>query len=326
MCHGTRCTSWISLHSIGIQAEGCLRDASWIRRITFQSTQLGYVYINLPFKRLLCIDSVAQGQFGYIDLAIYETPTEKKEVYVKRPILTETLLMEACIQKLVHESLASIGFPLGSPPVVCIFALDNGSVCFAMEPIPHTKTLDRFLNQVQGPIDTIIVDCLLQLCCMLSHLHNVLGINHRDVKPSNFLIQEHDAVKKKLTVGHEHMTILSRYDLCMIDFGFACLGSYTDGTYTTEVSLSTVYPPTDICLKSGRDMFLFLGLLYLEYHNRLSSTLSTLFESWIDVNLCAFMRKNREYSMQWLYFMAGNEGITKFTSEPVRVFRDLQKL
>jgi len=316
-----KCNTWISLHSVGIPAEGCSKDLSWVP--PFHSSQMGHAYINLPNKRLLCTDVIAHGQFGQIDVALYQTDKEKKEVYVKKPILTESLLHEACIQKLVGESLASVGFPLGAPPLVSIFSLCNGSVCFAMDPIPGAITLDRCLEAATvHEIPTIVIDCLLQLCGMLCYLHSHLGLNHRDLKPSNFLIREHDPMLKRFMVDGEPLEIYSRYSLTIIDFGFACIGT----AEKTEVSLSTVYSTTDRCPKEGRDLFLFLGLLYLDFYAKLPLTLRELFEVWTDPNICAFMRKNKEYSMQWLYFMAGNERIQRFPCTPLRIVRDLMML
>ena len=329
----SRCTTWLSLHSIGIDAEGCLKTPSWIP--PFHSSQVGSYYIYLPHKKLSCIDVIAHGQFGYIDVGVYELYGKKKEVYIKRPILPQNLTYEACIQKLVHESLASIGFPLGAPPVIDIFAL-NGSVCFAMEPIQGASTLNHYLDTV-ADITVVLIDCLLQLCGMLSHIGSYLGINHRDLKPSNFLIVEHEPRMKRFAIETEGIAIASRYSLTMIDFGFACLGSSVTSSVAsgssiplkeelvTHISLSDVYPPGDLCPKEGRDLFLFLGLLYLDYHAKLPPTLCGLFESWLNPSLCRFMRKDKENSMQWLYFMAGNEGIQKFQS-PLRIFKDLQAL
>jgi serine/threonine protein kinase len=325
MCGEKHCSAWISLHSVGIAAEGCIKDPAFMGTVKSMlvSSQLGKAYINLPCKRLLCIETIAQGQFGYIDLATYQVYDEKREVYVKRPILHENLLMEACIQKLVGESLVRAGFLLGAPPLVSIFSLQNGSVCFSMEPIRYAVTLNHFLDAAKpSSVGPIIIDCLLQLCAMLSHVHADLGMNHRDLKPSNFLIREHVPVEKHLVIDGERIIISSRYSLTMIDFGFACLGQST-GTY---ISLSTVYSMEDCCPKEGRDLFLFLGMLYLDYHAKLPPTLIPLFESWIDPKLCAFMQKNKEYSMRWLYFMAGNERIIRFPSTPSRILRDLQAL
>lgn len=320
MCNQNRCSAWISLHALGIPYEGCLKDPSWIKLPP--SSHVGHKYIYLPNQKLSCIDRVAQGQFGNIDLALYEYGNEKKEIYVKRPILSESLLYEACIQHLVSQSFSSVGFSLGAPPVVCIFSLKNGSVCFGMEQIAGACTLNHYLNNVKGhDITTVIVECLLQLCAMTWHLHG-LGINHRDLKPSNFLIVEHAPIVKRLIIDHEVIEVMICHSLTMIDFGFACLGSDDK----THLSLSSVYSRTDKCPKEGRDLFLFLGLLYLDYHKKLPPTLCRLFETWIDPNLCAFMRKDSVYSMQWLYFMAGNESIVKFQSHPLRILQDLRAL
>lgn len=317
MCkENLKCNAWISLHSVGIEAEGCLKVPSWIPAL--KTSHIGYCYILLPNRSLTCVKVIANGQFGYIELGIYEVNSVKKDVYIKRPILSQNLMYEACIQKLVNESLTSVGFPLGAPPVVSIFALADDSVCFAMEPIAGAVTLNKFLNNT-GNVTGVIVECLLQLCAMLAHLGTHLGINHRDLKPSNFLIVEHEPCMKQFTIDNEQIVVESRYTLTIIDFGFACLGS-SEGTH---LSLSTVYSPTDICPKEGRDLFLFLGLLYLDYHAKLDKTLLKLFESWIDINLCAFMQKDKVYSMQWLYFMAGSDSIQKFKSQPLRIWHDL---
>ena len=75
-------------------------------------------------------------------------------------------------------------------------------------------------------------------------------------------------------------------------------------------------------------MYLFIALLYIDYHDVLPCKLVALFESWLDVpgsNLCSFMRKDKKNSKQWLYFIVGNEKIKAFKSCPVRIIHDLQQ-
>jgi serine/threonine protein kinase len=286
------------------------------------------MYIDLPTKKLNCIKNVAHGKFGFIDLATFDMPARHSEVYVKRPIISgKSLLYEACIQKLVGESLATIGFPTGAPQLLQIFRLNDNSVCFAMEQISGAITLDKYLDSIPASIfPTVVVDCLLQLSAMIWHLDCKLGINHRDLKPSNFLIVVHDTPKTKIiNVENEILEIKSRHSLTFIDFGFSCLGSTE--TYKSNISLSTVYSKMDPCPKEGRDMYLFLAFLYIDYYNKLPTKLLKLFESWLNIpgsNICKFMRKDREYSKKWLYFIAGNEKITKFNSCPLQIVKDLQ--
>jgi serine/threonine protein kinase len=238
-----------------------------------------------------------------------------------------SLLYEACIQKLVADSLATIGFPTGAPQIISIFRLRDNSICFAMEQIQGAITLDRYLDSLPKVVlPSIIIDCLLQLSAMLWHLDYTLGINHRDLKPSNFLICEHDApIRKVLQIGNEIIEIETNHSLTFIDFGFSCLGSTE--THIPNISLSTVYSKTDPGPKEGRDMYLFIAFLYIDYYTKLPSKLLELFESWLDItdsNLCKFMRKDKENSKKWLYFMTGNEQIKKFNSCPCKIVKDLQ--
>jgi serine/threonine protein kinase len=328
-----KCGAWISLDSVGINAHGCLRDSDWLSSITVPNNQSIFnqgVYIDLPSEKLSCIRNVAHGKFGYIDLAKYDTKSKSQEVYVKRPIISgKSLIYEACIQKLVGDNLSNIGFPTGAPKLLSIFRLKDNSTCFAMEQIPNSLTLDKYLESLsKAQISNVIIDCLLQLSAMIWHLDTNIGINHRDLKPSNFLIVEHDKpIRRIINIEDDILEIESHCSLTFIDFGFSCLGSTE--THICDISLSTVYSKSDPCPKEGRDMYLFLAFLYIDYYNKLPSKLISLFESWLQIpgtNLCSFMRKDKENSKKWLYFMAGNESIKKFNSCPSKIIKDLQSL
>lgn len=331
MCHECEvCNAWISLEPVGVSAQGCLRKNDWLCRAVIPSSQSiinQLVYVDTPTVKITCIKNVSHGTFGYIDLALYQTPTTSMEVYVKRPILAgKSLLHEACIQKLVYKHMVNIGFPTGVSRVVHIFRLRDDSICFAMEPVQRSQILDTYLKAVStAQMSSLLVECLLQLCAMIWYLNNKIGINHRDLKPSNFLIVEHEPRRKVIVIENEIIEISSRYSLTLIDFGFSCLGSIK--THISDMSLSTVYPKCDPCPKDGRDLYLFLGLLYIDYYARLPSTMRSLFEMWLEEpgsKLCHFMRKDGENAKQWLYFMAGNEKILVFRSYPIRILSDLQ--
>ena len=322
------CRAWVSLESIGLPVRGGLHSPAWLREVVLpchQSLLTPSVYIDRLTKKLVCLKTVSHGSFGYIDVAQDQTADGIKEVYVKRPILPgKSLLHEACVQQCIAEELSSIGFPTGAPRVTHVFMLRDHSVCFAMEPIDGAITLDRYLESA-SQLSTVIVDCLLQLSAMLWHLNSILGMNHRDLKPSNFLIVEHPPTTKVLVIENEIIEISSPHSLTLIDFGFSCIGSTV--TQRTELSLSTVYPKDDPCPKEGRDLYLFLGLLYIDYYDKLAPRLCQLFESWLQEpgsNLCRFMRKDKESSKKWLYFMVGNTQIKRFQSCPQRIVRDLQ--
>lgn len=328
-----RCLAWISLESLGIHAQGCMRDPSWINDIIIPCNQSIFnqaAYIDLPNEKLTCLKNVSHGKFGFIDLAVYDNKHRHADVYVKRPILSgRNLLYEACIQKLVADSLLGIGFPTGAPQPISIFRLRDNSICFAMEQIEGAITLDKYLEKLTvDKFISVVIDCLIQLSAMIWHLNNNLGMNHRDLKPSNFLIVEHSSpITKILQIENDILEIESRYSLTFIDFGFSCLGSTE--TQISDISLSTVYSKSDPCPKEGRDMYLFLAFLYIDFYTRLPIKLIDLFESWLHIpgsNLFTFIQKDKDNAKKWLYFIAGNNKIFKFNSCPIKIIKDLQNL
>ena len=128
------CNAWISLESVGVSIQGCLRSYDWLYHIHLPSSQSilhQLVYVDTPAVKITCIKNVSHGTFGYIDLALYQTPTVTMEVYVKRPILAgKSLLQEACIQKLVHDHMVEIGFPTG--PLVFFISLNYVMILFVL--------------------------------------------------------------------------------------------------------------------------------------------------------------------------------------------------
>lgn len=332
MCkEDSRCEAWISLKLVGILAEGCLRDTEWLDNIiipTHHSIFDPLLYVDLPDKKLRCTISVAQGKFGCIDLGVYETSNESEEVFIKRPLLSGlSLLEEACLQLLVWKHLSNIGFPTGAPKPVSIFRLRDNSVCFAMSQIKGAITLDKYLYQIPNELlTTVIVECLLQLCTMLWYLDTQIGINHRDLKPSNFLVVTHAPNRKIIHVENEILEIESRLSLTFIDFGFSCLGSTI--SHISDISLSTVYSKIDPCPKDGRDIYLFLSFLYIDYYDALHPDMRQLLESWLEIpesNICSFMRRGKDYAKQWIYFLTGSEVIKTFNSQPINIIKDLQR-
>ena len=335
MCHkDKKCGAWISLESIGIVYQGCLKDSTWLNSLNIPCTQSildQMLYIDSHDIVLYCTNNIAHGAFGYIDraLSIYKKQNKIIEVYVKRPIISgKSLLYEAFIQQLVHESLKHIGFPTGAPRIISLFRLRDNSVCFAMAEIKNSISLDTYLHTIDSDIfSSVIIDCLFQLCAMSWYLDTTLGINHRDLKPSNFLIVNHEPIVKTLQIENNIFDIESKYSLTFIDFGFSCLGSTE--THISDISLSTVYSKADPCPKEGRDMYLFLALTYVDFYSKLSVKLLKLFESWLNIpgsNITTFMKKDKEHSKKWLYFIAGNEHIKQFNSTPYNIVKGLQSI
>ena len=43
-------------------------------------------------------------------------------------------------------------------------------------------------------------------------------------------------------------------------------------------------------------------------------------------NITTFMKKDKEHSKKWLYFIAGNEHIKQFNSTPYNIVKGLQSI
>ena len=343
MCNGIeRCPVFLVADEIGLvgawgRNSGCLLDTLWVYSLRARRTQTplsGNRYIDTPHKTLTAHRTVAQGAFGFIDTAWYRANGHSSEVYVKRPIHyplmdPPSLLQEACIQKVVGEQLARYGFPESVPRVLDVFQLHSGAVCFSMEQAEGVLTLDRYLSHLPAEMDLtpVLMGCLLPVVGMVACMNDI-GVNHRDLKPTNFLLRVlPTAVPCRMTLGGRTVEWMSPYHLILIDFGFACVGSPPTGR--AHLSLGSIYPTSDPCPKDGRDLFLFLCLLYVDYHARMSVELRMAMESWLRVDgsdLCGFMRQRGEGAKEWIYFMTGSETIRQLRCHPLQVLDGLLAL
>jgi len=145
--------------------------------------------------------------------------------------------------KLIREHLLSPGFRdlfrqearamalVNHPNVVTIYSFGEqaGVPYLAMEFV-HGKSLDRVLDEQDGPLEPERALALLdQACAGVSAIH-AAGTVHRDIKPSNLLVDR----QGRLRVG---------------DLGLAV--SYRDGSPRSEVVGTPGYIAPEIVLRNG---------------------------------------------------------------------------
>lgn len=321
--------SFISLYSLGVLWEGSICDKGAVKNIIIPHTQsimTPTLYIDLPTKKLRFLKNIAKGTFGSIDLAERIDINGTIQVFVKKPIISgKSLLHEACVQKIVRDNLDNGGFYKSTPDIYDIFRMTDNSVCFTMEIIPNSQTLEDILlcTNDHNAVSAIIQLCIIQICSIMSYINTHIGLDHRDLKPSNILLNYCLSTIKTYHIRDIHITIDTPFYISLIDFGFACIGCPSTGE--TTLSLGTVYDIHDPCPKRGRDMYLFLSCLYSKFHNKMPDNLKSLFEKWLNIgdsNITQFLKRYIDCE-QWIYFISGNPSIHKFNCTPHTVLGDI---
>lgn len=258
-------------------------------------------------------------------------------VFAKVPITNHNIckphafLKEAIVQKLSADCLRENGFPNGCPDVLDIFKLADGRLCFTMEIFYGSMRLDYFTESLDTSnvpnFSCFIIESVVQVVAMLNILQVKLGMNHRDIKTSNILISE---VPRKLIdlekAIDRGITISTKYQITLIDFGFACVGC--------DIHLGNAYSPTDPCPKKGRDIFMFITFLFADYGEHIFGPLRHCFKNWIERDygtlsgkkLWKFITRFRKKSYYWIYSIAANSQIKEFPYASSEIIMDLQNL
>jgi len=324
------CNTVFDLSRIGLQGVGCIRDPRFMASIKVPCSQSildEHVYIQEPYKSLEWIKNLPGATFSRIELGTRIVRDTGTTVFIKRPLIaSKSLLFEACIQQLVHLSLARAGFSQGAAPVYDVFQLKDRSVCFSMAVFQSAIPL-TILLQKEGDLTGLLLEILLQLSAMLWHLAQDLGMNHRDLKPSNLMIETHLPKPLTLKVRSRTLVLQSRYTVSLVDFGFSCIGNKE--TLSSDIAIGDVYSLRDPCPKEGRDLYMFLAFLYADCGSRLAPELKTCFAKWLQDGSTRILEKIDQFGHDfapWIYFITGSERIRKFDCCPADVFEDLRRL
>jgi len=324
MCNGAlqKCPCYIDLQPYGIEASGCIFDTQWTKRvkIAYNSGVHSSAYENEK-EYLTLVFEKSHGQHGIIEggVLVDKKTGEQKMVYSKRPKKEgESLFEEAITQIVISNSLIRGGFIEGTPEVYRIFGLKCGGVGFLMRPVDGV-VMEEMLHSFSVVPAKFVIEALFHIAAMIDWLVEDLGMNHRDLKPSNLLILFHKKMYKKRKIGNKKHTICSDFEIVFLDYGFSCIKN--------EISLGGIYGSDDPCVKEGRDLFMFLAFLYLEFHHKLENGIHILFEKWLTVGFCNMLRnRGKELDpVDYIYFMSGNSEIKKFICTPTKVIDDLQK-
>jgi serine/threonine protein kinase len=288
--------------------------------------------IDLPSHRVKSIVEMEDGAHGVIEGGVRTLANNTQRVFIKRAKKSGfTLLQEALVQKVVYRSLLRGGFPNGAPDVYDIIGFNDGTACFTMEPKVGIKLQELIESKVGFELSKLIIETLFIISAMLSHVMIDIGMNHRDLKPTNLIvIQRKKPYDLTLDVDSIIVKIRSNFDICFVDFGFSCVG-IDNGKGGGSLKISHEYDEDDPCPKDGRDIYMFLAFMYFYTHRKLQTGVHALFERWLNVDGCKmtdYLRspttpKDTREVMDSIYRLCGEPRVRRFKTTPEKIIRDL---
>jgi serine/threonine protein kinase len=256
---------------------------------------------------------INQGTYGIIKSA----KRDGKMVAVKRPTEAATkdsLLAEGVVQWLAAQVLIREGIPGAIPEVYDIFR-HGDHARFSMEYIDGRSALET-IHQSFEP-DRTFIQCLSQVCVILSILEDRIHLDHRDLKMTNLWIR-----RKPIRYGG----LEAPFQVVVLDFGFACLGN---GEGSTMVNLGDVIPDIDPCPKDGRDLYQCIMSLWSveEVRSRLSESMQAEVRSWIEgVKGGSARIAESSSSLEWSYMLTSHPKFSHSLLRPERLLKRLQTL
>lgn len=219
-----------------------------------------YIYVNSKKRcKLIYREINNQGRYGLIQKCdrIEQITQYSESVVVKRPrSLSISLAPEAILQAVCFKTVENAGLAGSIAKPRDIYMVSN-EVRYTMEYIDG-MSLYAFLNLPGTDVEKAFLNCLMQLCFILYTLDLHLNFDHRDLRVENIWIRPLNSEKVyALDLGDKIYKIAFKYQVVLLDFGFACIG---DSLRRAIVNLGNeVFSPIDPCPKTGRDMYQFLN-------------------------------------------------------------------
>jgi serine/threonine protein kinase len=223
-----------------------------------------------------------QGRYGLIQKCRRYQGNHEKLVVVKRPrspsisLAPEALLQALCFKTAMDHGLKG---SISKPFDLFLFA---NEVRFTMELIDGIS-FKEFLFQSRDTFESDFLNCLAQLCFILSILQTELKFDHRDLRIENIWIRPLAVEENyRVPIGSEFFLLKFKFQLVLLDFGFACMG---DLKGRAIVNLGNgVFSHLDSCPKAGRDIYQFLNscLEIKEIRQKISEELMAKFINWME--------------------------------------------
>ena len=308
----------VDLHSLGIPATIPLKNISipieLIPRegITGEILEAGGAHrCKLDYLKV-----VNQGTYGIIQ----KVQRGGHTLVVKRPTAAaakDSLLAEAVVQWIAGNVLAGEGVSGAVPKVADIF-IHGDEARFTMEYIDGKSALETIYNSADP--DRAFIECLSQVCLILSILEDKIYLDHRDLKMTNLWIR-----RRPVSYSYGGVRLEAPFQVVVLDFGFACLGN---GEGTTIVNLGDVIPDIDPCPKDGRDLYQCVMSLWSveQVRSRLSDAMQAEVKTWIAVKGGSERIRESSSSLEWAYMLTSHPKFSHSLLRPERLIKRLISL
>jgi serine/threonine protein kinase len=246
------------------------------------------------------------GGYGILERAERVDAHGKTLCIIKHPKdTTFSIYNEAVLQYISYMTLKKYGLEFFIPQVYDIFKKEI-SIHFSMQYIAGCQ-LHTFLLKSLTP-ERDFIYCLLQLSIALYYLSNDIHLDHRDLRYANvFVVAEEKKIHCNIA-GLEY-SLTSPFHICLLDFGFACIGKNTTIINASE----GIFHDAERCSKPGRDLFQLLCSLWSiqEVRYRMSNEFQSTVDSWFtykDINYSSLAKHIKK--ADWSYVLTSEPSFT----------------
>lgn len=265
----------ISLKKYGIDFEGSVKlitqDKIPLLKLVVQDKQAIWTQgCGRYFTDGIIVDG---GGYGILlKIKVYEMQNgrlqEKEQLYEKRSRAQESLLTEACLQILAYQEMAIHKMEYMIAEVQDILRTSR-SISFTMRQFDNVVDFHSALGLItdlSGPIfDIWFLQLFVQVIVVLGLLE-CSGINHRDMKGDNILINTANRkISKSVILDGHRFTFNFMNEVYIVDFGFSCLGNARG---IASLSAGPFFGLNDVCPKMGRDNYILMCYFYAQQEFR----------------------------------------------------------
>lgn len=196
---------------------------------------------------------------------------------------------EALLHVLAWKEIQQTVTPWGIPRPYEVFGdYDDGwkSMSLCMDYV-RGRTLYSYMQKywhtnTRTQNTRAFLEILAQVAYILWHMQTRLRLNHRDVKVNNIMLRVRpDPVVLEL----DGVQISTRFEVTLIDFGFACVGCPPPKRPMTAFQAGSWFPFGELCCKVGRDLaqLIFCIHCYFPLQHFLTTDVYNRVRTWLQI-------------------------------------------